>query len=132
MTGRKYYTDTAKIPFAFFILSMCLAIAIFTLMTVCNMNVSYHFIKNFPKLISALAHSYQADPHLFNSNFYLMHIYFGLLLYVGLPIMTGTSLILSILYLKQKKSNRILSMLFMPLAFVITTYALAELCLAFT
>lgn len=133
MTLKKYsyFTDPAKKPFLPFMVSASLALAMIASLILCNLGMSYYFIENYPKLISKVVASYFRDPQSFGSVFYLTHVYFSFLLNIGLPIVAGISLLLSIFYFKKKKFNLAWLMLFIPLLFVITTYALAEMGLSF-
>jgi len=116
----------------FLLLTLSASAGFWLLMTYSNMMISVFFIQHFPKFITTLVHAYQTDYPLFSSTFYLLHVYFGLLLYVGMPVIVFSSFVLSVIYLKQKKWGEVLLLSILPFLFSITTYALAEGWLLFT
>jgi hypothetical protein len=96
-----------------------------------NVCLCWNLLKSSREFLAKLINIYLVNPQLFQHVPYMFHVYFSLTLFVGLPIIFISSLVLSIFYLNKPKSNMCLYVLCMPFIFAITNATLAQIGLYF-
>jgi len=132
MNEKSYLSLRLKSFFSSKVFKLFIVISILTPFICMNGYIAYYLIKHFHQIILALVNSYHTYPHLFDSTYYMMYLYFSLLAAIGLPVIFITSLALGIIYLKKSAPNIVLLTLFMPVLFFISSVALSRIWLSFT
>lgn len=128
MNVKKYFTHTKTKT----ILNWCIGVVLLSGAACLNIKLTYTLFKVVPNILDLVIDTYHHHALLFQSVPFLFHLYFVILLVVGLPLMVMGSFVFGLILLKNNRStSKFLFNLFTPAMFLFLNYFLSKIWLSF-